>query len=83
MNMLKTIMTYALQSNDPNELEEILQSLESLRFVKNQAYQQSLAVAIIAISNHKAALDEEQELNDGIMQVLREDFDEYEDIEDK
>ena len=66
MNMLKAIMTYALQSNDLNELEEILQSLESLRFVKNQAYQQSLAATIIAISNHKAALDEYEDIADKI-----------------
>ena len=64
MNMLKAIMTYALQSDDPNELEEILQSLESLRFVKNQTYQQSLVATIIAISNHKAALDEYEDIED-------------------
>ena len=79
----KTIVDYALQCNNLQKVEEILQRLESLRFLEDKEYSQSLAQALITISNHKAALDEEQELSDGITQILREDFDEYEDLEDK
>ena len=79
----KTIVDYALQCNNLQKVEEILQRLESLRFLEDKEYSQSLAQALIRISNHKAVLDEEQELSDGIARILREDFDEYEDLEDK
>ena len=54
--MLKAIMTYALQSSDKEEVEEILQRLSTMQSIKNKAYNKVLNETTTAIKKHKESL---------------------------